>query len=216
MLKSHIIENFLSDNECDYIRELITKNGVLYEDIINGVLNSYYYTWDFYKLNFADIKKIFDEKLKNLFGNNLIIDHSHILYSMKPYGIHTDYFQRKIISKKIEPAYTFIIPLYTLPTNTLVFNQHSKIKDVEKWIETEKISPVIKSEQISNDVYEKYLSHVNKNLLSYFTIKEIFPWKKGSLHACDRQYFHSSDNYKINGLENKTAIIMWTSMKKGE
>jgi len=213
MLKTYQINEFLNEAECDLISEKIHSCGNLYEDYINNILNSYYYTWDFYNKNFFEIKEIFENKIKNFFGLNLLIDHSHILHSIIPYGIHTDYFQRKKLVKNIEPAYTFIIPLANIETHTIVFNEYSKIKNPYEWKKTNNVKPY-EDCQIPSEIRNKLLSHINDDIINYFSIKEIFAWKKGSLLASDRQYFHCSDNYIANNLTYKNAIILWTSIKK--
>ena len=212
LLKSIIKENFLSDSELTSISETVYSYNKIYDDIINDFQFSEYYIWEYYKSQFSNIKEILHEKLTNLIGSDMIIDHSHILSSSTPYNVHTDYFQQKNFPF-LEPAYTLIIPLDNFDSNTIAFEQNSTIKSFREYLETE---PRILSDEkrISQDFIDKYLSHIDPKYFDYLSLKEIFPWKKGNLYACDRKYFHTSDNYHTRGVERKQALVFWTSVKK--
>ena len=83
-----------SDSEIDYVKDNIYKRGSKYEDKSTGSkkeLTSYYYTWKFYDSDFADIRNILEPKVKSVIDVDLIFDHSHILHSLIPYSLHTDY-----------------------------------------------------------------------------------------------------------------------------
>jgi hypothetical protein len=210
MLPSIIQENFLTLDELTYISNIISTNGNLYEDIINNNLHSYYYTWSFYSKDFKEIYNIFEEKLKSLTDIKLIIDHSHILHSKIPYGLHTDFYQRKKLPSSLVPAYTLIIPLDNYDTNTLVFNQTAEEKDIKTYIQNN--TKIDKDNSITDNFYNQYLTHCDRDEVDYLSLKEVFKWHRGAIHACDRRYFHCSDNYYKNNLIEKKAIIMWTSV----
>jgi hypothetical protein len=208
LLPSILKENFLSSDEVDFIENFINQHHTTYDDIIENTLNSYYYTWPYYNKDYKVVREIFDSKIKNLIDVNLIIDHSHILDSKKPYTVHTDFYQRRSLSS-LTPAYTFIIPLANYNSNTIVFEQHSELKDFDEYLTATDASPV--SNPMTTEFVDRYVDHFSKEVLPYLSVKEIFNWKKGSLHACDRRYFHSSDNYIKNNLTGKKAFIFWTS-----
>lgn len=212
MLPSIIQENFLSISEIDYISETIITNGIIAEENVNGKLHSINYEWNYYSKEFIDIYKIFEKKLNALTNKKLFINNSHILQSLVPYIPHTDFNERLLLKllPNFIPAYTIIIPLDNYDTNTVVFNQTSDIKEIKSYIERNaKID-----DSITNEFYEQYLTHCDRNILKYLSLKEVFRWRKGSIHACDRRYFHCSDNYIKNGLSEKKAIIMWTDIQK--
>jgi len=144
---------------------------------------------------------------------DVLIDHSHIIHSIMPYNIHSDYYQRKALPSKLVPAYTFIIPLADCASHTLAFNESSEIKHFKEYLEQVNPDPLPKEQQVSQDIYDRYLSHCDINHMQYLSLKEIFPWRAGSFYACDRRHFHCSDNYYKNNLKDKRAIIMWTSTK---
>jgi hypothetical protein len=197
-----------SDSEIDYLKDNIYKRGSKYEDYPGGkdILTSYYYTWKFYNADFLDIRNILEPKIKSVTDIDLIFDHSHILHSMIPYNLHTDFYQKNMLNNaKIKPAYTIIIPLDDFKTSTFVFNQSDEDKELSNLDRTK-----VLEDCVNNETRKNYLSHIKDTELDYLSVKEQFHWTKGSLHACDRRYIHCSDNYN---LDFKNAIIFWTSMK---
>tara|TARA_B100001057_G_C22663195_1_gene876776 strand:+ start:162 stop:812 length:651 start_codon:yes stop_codon:yes gene_type:complete len=198
-----------TDSEIDYLKENIYKRGEKYIDKNSeGKLKSHYYTWKFYKKEFLDIKEILETKISNVIGKELIFDHSHILHSFLPYGLHSDYYQTKMFNNNdIVPAYTIIIPLDDYDSSTFVFNQYDEDKALKNIDKTKVL------EDCTDNKTRQLISHCKDELFDYISVKERFKWTKGSMHACDRRYIHCSDNYTSS--ENfKTAIIFWTSMKK--
>lgn len=209
MLPSIIKENFLTSEEINFIELKVLEAGGHYDDVINNHLHGYYKTWSYYNSKFQEIRDLLEPKFKQLFDFNFVIDHSHILVSQDPYEVHTDYYQHKNYSLKLLPAYTLIIPLDNYNSNTIVFEQLSEIKDFGQYLETTKPEPV--KNPMSGTFVAEYLSHINQKFLPYLSLKEVFPWKQGSIHAADRRYFHSSDNYRQRGLTSKKAFIFWLS-----
>jgi hypothetical protein len=208
LLPSIIKDNFLSEHEIDFAEKFILNQNHVYDDIIDNEHRSYYYTWNYYNRDSAALREIFDSKIQNLIGSNIIIDHSHILSSTVPYDVHTDYFQVRNF-KKLNPAYTLIIPLQTCDSHTIAFKQSSQLKEFN-WFMSKENPPITNS--IDSITRDQYLSHVRSEYIPYLDIKEIFKWNKGSVYACDRQYFHCSDNYHKNNLSGKRAFVFWTSM----
>ena len=210
MLPSIIQENFLSRDEIAFIEDQVLSLGDHYDDIQNGIQHSYYKTWSYYNKKFAPIKEILEPKFRKLLNFNFVVDHSHILQSIEPYTIHTDWNQNRMI-EKLTPAYTLIIPIQDVRSNTVVFNQHSTLKNFRQWVKEEHPPILPKDEQITDEIREKYLTHIEAEWLRYVSLKEIFHWKPGSIHAADRKYFHCSDNYHKNGIKEKHAFVFWLS-----
>ena len=209
MLLSVLKENFFTDDELDFITQTIYDFNQNYTNYENDKLFADYYTFGYYSKEFGEIKNLFDKKFSEVTDKKIIIDHSHIFHSKRPYTVHTDYFQRRLY-KNLIPAYTIIIPLENYNSHTLVFNQHSEIKSMDEFILKEH-PPELKN-HVTDEDYKKYLTHCLYDIMKYLSIKEIFPWRKGSIHMCDRRYFHASDNYLANGIKVKRAIVMWTSL----
>ena len=204
-----VLENgykLFTDNEIDYLRDNIYDRGNKYEDFNDkNILTSYYYTWKFYNKDFTDIKEIIEPKIKSVIDVDLIYDHTHILHSLLPYNLHTDWYQERMIKNDaIVPAYTIIIPLDNYDSSTFVFNQ----SDTDKKLSNLDRSKVLEN-CVPHEIRNGQLSHVKQSELDFLSIKEQFKWTKGSLHACDRRHVHCSDNYSENF---KSAIIIWSSM----
>ena len=220
------IEKFLSDNEIAEIEDM-HKRGMttlLIDNVkkppideVNHTAN--YWHFDFYckfSENGIRIQEILLPKLQQLFHKDIYVDDCHILESFYPYEIHTDavdngkdYTIQSMNGYK--SAWTFIIPLDNYNSNTIIFNQESlEIKGPTRWIE-EKNPPILNS--IDEETYKKYLTHaVDPYQYKYLSIEEIFSWKKGSLSATSRGKFHCSDYFLDNGITEKRAIVMWTTI----
>lgn len=224
IINTRTIENFLTDDELSKIELIhasgLTHTGIDRNEIFNKVpgldRTANYHWFKFYKEQGQLIKEIILPKLQNIFHPDIYVDDCHILESFYPYIAHTDGGAEDINGKKIfingyGPAWTFIIPLDTYNSNTIIFNQSSNdCKVPRQWIEKYN-PPVLNS--ITNKVYDEYLTDaVDKDVVQYLSIEEIFPWKKGSLSATSRCKFHCSDYFINRGVLCKRAIVMWTSL----
>lgn len=212
-LPTIIKHNFLTPEELEFITRRVMESGTKYDDIQEGELNAYYYTWRFYDPEFRDLRNLLETRIQTAANLELIFDHTHISHSVKPYHLHTDFDQRRMFPGKLNPAYTLIMPLETVNSNTVVFNQCSEYKDLEDYVEHDGGQPVPRDQRVSEEFRKQYLSHIELPYLEYLTLKEVFKWEQGSIHMCDRRHFHCSDNYKANGLTFKKALIFWTSVK---
>jgi hypothetical protein len=224
------IENFLSADEITEIeaminagmagfmvdfpesaREELNDKGI---DRVANILNLPIYNDTHTRLN-----EILLPKLQEHFHKDIFIDDCHILESHSPYRVHTDATDDDAENYTIKPAagmipaWTFIIPLDTYNSNTIIFDQSSsKYKGPEIWVE--KTNPPLLN-SIDEETYNKYfINMASPIVLKYFSIEEIFPWKKGNLSAAAREKFHCSDNFLKNGVKQKRAIVMWTTIPK--
>jgi hypothetical protein len=214
LLPSIIQENFLDQDELKFIEQMVLDKHHIYNDFStsnDSNQTAIYYVWKFYDKAMEPIKQILEPKFKNITGlKNLVVDHSHIFESIVPYQIHTDFFQNRMF-KNMNPAYTIIIPIDETPSNTLVFNESSELKSVAEWGKT--TNATYNKNPIDQNIIDKYLSHIQPEILKYLSLKEIFEWRPGAIHFCDRKYFHCSDNFKFNNIDRKRAFIFWTSLK---
>lgn len=156
---------------------------------------------------FNDVRAILRSKIDRHFGTHVSFGGSHILKSYVPYRAHTDAVYGEYgIDDKNYGAWTLIIPLDDYDSNTILFNEHSfETKYVPEYIKGK--DPIYK---INFDTRKKYLSHETPNNLNHFSIETIFPWKKNTCFAMSRYKFHGSDNFPINNLSFKRAVILWT------
>lgn len=215
MLPSIIHHDFIDCDQLDQIAQSVFAENNKYKDIDadeNQRLSSFYYTWKFYSPKFRHIRDLLLPKIQKISGLNLVIDHSHILDSIRPYAVHSDWIQGGRLPNRLTPAYTIIIPLDTYPTSTVAFHQSGEIKSFEDHIKQNQPPKVANELHISTELRNKYLSHISHDLIDYLSIKEIFKWKKGSVYFCDRLYYHCSDNYLAQGITGKRALIFFTSL----
>ena len=214
-LVTKIIPNFLTDSEIFEIEKTfrIRHDTVLWKEPTENESIShalYWYPGPSYK---EELCSYMNNKIEHYFSRN-ICDNWHILNAYKPYGIHTDSLDEVNTSythslpDNTKFGWTFLIPLDNFNTNTIVFNEGSdKMKVSTNWIERENRSP---QGLISNETHKKYLSHQSKDLVDYFSINTIFPWKKGNLLAMPRTLFHCSDNFTVKNMFEKRALIGWS------
>ena len=102
------------------------------------------------------------------------------------------------------PSYTVVIPLLDGDYKTIVFDQGAKYNNFNDY---KKLNSELK-EYCDDHDWNKYCGHCDKEDQKYLTIKNVFPWKRGTLFAFDRMLFHCSANFsKLS----KKAIVMWLS-----
>lgn len=214
-MKTTVIENFLSDDEIFEIEKTfrIKHDTIMHKELTEQENISHALRWFPGPSYQKELCMFMDKKIQNYFSNN-VCDNWHILNAYNPYGIHTDSLDENVESYTHSlPAgyafgYTFLIPLNEYNTNTIVFNEGSdKMKVSTNWITSENRSP---QGLISNEIYEKYLTNQSKELVDYFSIDTIFPWRKGSILAMPRTKFHCSDNFIIKNMFEKRALIGWS------
>ena len=116
-----------------------------------------------------------------------------------PSGIHTDYDQ-----VKTNPGYGILIPLETINSSTIVFNE--KCTDSFELFKT--YSP--KLEKNSVYLHDNLLSNMNKDDLFYVSVQSINNWIQGKLILWDLDQLHASDNFIANGIKNKKCILIFT------
>jgi hypothetical protein len=223
MIDTRTIENFLSNEEIAEINNLapswthVDKNK-LYLQIEGLDRTANYHYFEFYKDRGKRINEIILPKLQDTFHKDIYIDDCHILESYFPYDVHTDGAAtddsgEKSFKDGYDAAWTFIIPLEDYNSNTIIFDQNSEdCKTPPEWIK--KYNPPL-LDSISDHVYNEYLTHaMSREHSRYFSIQEIFPWKKGSISGTSRNNFHSSDYFIGRGIQKKRAIVMWTTLPK--
>lgn len=220
IVDTRIIDQFFTEEELaifeeEYQESLKTcsdtpfyRDGVL-QNMIHG-LSTHEADKETGVVRFEKTLDIITTKIKKEFGDDIIIHGKHILNSYQPYKTHTDgVLGESGIDENNYGAWTIVIPLETCNSHTIIFN--------EWYVHTKAIIDYInaggqKKNTITDEIYEKYLSAEFKPYMEYMSLDVIFPWQRGSLMAASRYKFHSSDNFPANGLTNKRAIILWTTL----
>ena len=207
------IDNFLTDDEVAFIEQRIMTGCIPSANWSRDEAGGKVFSGNYYIFNpadplFGDVMAMLTPKFQKEFHPQLFIQQIHILDAVDPYRIHSDVESGWLFSDHLTtPAWTFIVPLATVDSHTVVFNESSETKDVQG--HTEKNLPI---NSVDDHTYNKYFSHINRGLLSWFSIDQIFKWKKGSMFAAPRFRYHTSDNFPANGVTSKRALIAWTSI----
>jgi len=203
------IPNFISEKEIVIIEE-ISKSYLesKFPDYDYGTLLKAWYEY-FTPAGNQEILKILLPKLQKYLHHDIIINDLHILTSYYPYIIHSDVLSG--VDQNFDnalPAWTIIIPLNNYNSKTIIFNEESPTtKDPYVWL----VDKTPKDNK-NKEFFKEYLDHNSIKLADYLTVHEIFDWRKGYLNATSRSKFHSSDNFRKNGIEEKRAIVMWSTL----
>ena len=153
-------------------------------------------------LIYAFIKKNVLDKIEKILAQDLNLTHGMHLKEHSPWNIHTDY-----VKGDLNPGLAVLIPLNTdiIITHTVIFNEcctdsfENYIRDHEK----------IKNNSVN--LHHDIMSHETIDRLEYVSINGIYKWHPGCVIYWDRKLLHSSDNFLINGITEKTALVLFTN-----
>jgi hypothetical protein len=99
--------------------------------------------------------------------------------------------------------------------NTVVFNEECLHVDQSgsknrRWVPDLWHSTMTKKENNALVYKDTCLSHVPHNELECLTVQNILNWTLGSVLYWDERLMHSSDNFLINNVKSKQAIVIHT------
>jgi len=131
------------------------------------------------------------------------------LIARDPYSVHVD-----LLAKRDEGyGNSFLIPLYTVPesdgkTFTVIFNEHSVNNHLLKeYVDSNPPKPA----KNALDIWHLLPDTDPKEYAEYLSVKIMAHWHPGSVIHWDRRLFHSSDDFKLNNLTEKSALVLFTS-----
>lgn len=224
IVDTHTINNFLTEEEVQVILDEYKVaveaygNAPFYRDgILQNYTNGIIYPVNNVSKYVPEYRKsivILESKIKKHFGPDIVIGTCHILQSFQPYKCHTDAeYGQAGVNDKHYGAYTFVIPLETVDSYTIVFNEtFDKGKLIDEWLQENPNRP--KKNTITDEIYNKHLSAEYREYMRYLSIDTIFPWTKGACLAMSRYKFHGSDNFPLK-IPSKLGIICWTVFRYG-
>ena len=217
LLPSIHVSNFLTSEEIDnlsvWIRNCAVEElhvGNIKGDRFEGKLISNYVKWDYYDDNSwsKKIRDLLDQKFQKVLPESQVFFHTHILESIIPYQLHSD-FDHCDLDSQIS-KYTFLIPLENYNSRTVVFNEYlTTTNEFEKYKQQQPMPDKLK---LDPKFCMNNLSHLYPGDLKYLSLKETFEWRKGDLFAMDRRYIHCSDNFNKNGIFKKLGIVIWSGV----
>lgn len=219
LVESIHIRQFLNDDEIDKLvtwihncARVISHVGNKVGDQFHGKTLSNNYKWNFYDHEEwpTKIRELLEPKFEKIFSEKQTVFENHILESLIPYQLHTDYVH--LHAEQQIPKYTILIPLQDYDSKTVVFDQYQNdSNEFEKFKETNSSYTTL---QLDPRFCMERLSHLHPKDLKYLSLKETFDWQKGDLFAMDRRYFHCSDNFIKRGINKKLGLVFWTGIFK--
>lgn len=219
ILGTYIADQFLSDEEIDYFKGLLTQ----YPELIfhneaklehnlpedwTGPLRSYF-SVDDGSPQWNPAMEILNRRVTEHFGEGVIIGGAHILTARFPYGAHSDaVFGEYGIDENHYGAWTLVIPLDDYDSSTIVFEQHSgETKLVDVYAQGKE--PL---DSISEEFYNTHLTNCVKHWMRWLSVEAVFPWRRGQCLAMSRYKFHTSDDFYSHGIPVKQGLVLWTAV----
>jgi hypothetical protein len=221
--KSGTIQNIFTESELDVTSNLMSKlpsnkNKSPSSDWFKPIGQGHQlYSW----FN----KKIFF-KLKPLFNKDIHLDFGAFCDQKKPFGIHSDYYHKKIGLG--DPCIAILLPLSLdngddslSKSKTIIFNEQDKFAD-DSVVDTEKtytnsvnLNRSSIRENNAEHLHDDLLGHCDKEDLKYLTVQNILEWNKGDVCWWGEPFLHCSNNWINQGVESKQYIVIHTYTKEG-
>lgn len=120
-----------------------------------------------------------------------------------PWDVHND-LCLDYVKDGFRYGFNFLIPLHDVNSRTIIFDQWSETSN--DFGEYKKVNSKVEN-PISEEFWQENLSMCWPIDREYLTIKEVLPYqKRGQLVGFNRKFFHSSDNFHVKGIKEKTFI----------
>jgi len=165
------------------------------------------YSW-FCKKIFGRIQELAGPHVQLLFGS--------YLHEVHPFDVHSDYYHKSLG----EPYRAFLIPIsvnhdtaLVNRTNTIVFNEQDTYVDTSKKRSYDSSSWMASKTFKENNAlmtHSSYLSHVDRTVLECLTVQNVLNWTEGSVLWWDERLLHVSDNFVLNDVQSKQALVVHT------
>jgi hypothetical protein len=205
MHTTEIIRNFLSPAQLDTVNELIATYDSS-NDTVEAPIGRYIGVS-------SEVNDIINKLVDKLPNEVLFVK---VLDAIIPGGPHADTaLPNPLPANFVIPnaARTFIIPLHTCNSHTILFHQVLPLQvDTIEYI-TNSMGYLPEDTHITDVEYEKYLSHINAQWRKKLSIETIFPWIAGDMLIFDRNKIHCSDNYLKNDLTGKRGFVIWSEIQ---
>ena len=216
-LPTIIIEKAFSSEDVEFIRStVLTDPNTEKLDYIHKWEGPDYnkklstrHVFDFEKL--SPVADLIKKKLPDDIVSNLIPSRSFLLTSYIPYEIHCDYGWVECDDDEA-PYYLILVTLNGEGSKTIVLDQQGKYLHFVDYKNDHDKLPVDK--QMSEEEFNKDFGHCWPQEREYISVKDVFNWSSGNILAIDMRYFHLSDNFSINRIDEKQCITLFTKAKK--
>lgn len=201
------IDNFLTENELDNLVRIMCKVKPVpsRNNLCHGIDHKHVlHNW-FVEHCFGRVQDIFGADCRLVFGMYMIEN--------QPWQVHHDaYHCDPKLGQK--PFMSMIVPCSVDFKKELCDRSHTIVFE-ESRLDFDIFDPVsvqqrANAQQGLPEYYQQHLSHNEPQVIQALTLKEIFPWKLGSLIYWHSDLYHDSDNFVKNGFSSKQAIVIHT------
>jgi len=150
--------------------------------------------------------QILGPKMVDLIGEHKVVECNSVELFL-PWDIHCDY-TREVTGKL--PYYSFLIPLESAPSRTILFDQVADYNDFWKYKKVNSHT----AHPVDLDFWNKNLSHCWDDDRLYLSLKYVSQdWNAGSVIVFKRELFHSSDNYHLKSNKPKKFLQILTDLE---
>jgi len=209
------IDNFFSKEDCNWF---LWYHNVLPETRDNGLRlqTMTHFAQPFFAKKLKDLHK--------LLPNNEEITTLNINFDYGAGGIHSDGFLDH--DKDDDIAHSYLIPIVVNPTDkyyTVIFEQTSMQaitfnsetglgnKGITTYKQVTRDEYGLNDNPFDQEIYNKYLTHLNYEALRGFTVAHIHAWTLGSAMEWSRQNFHVSANFENK--DTRASVLIVTRYK---
>ena len=91
-------------------------------------------------------------------------------------------------------------------THTVIFNEESTDSFQQFMIQNKPL------DVNAEDLHDTLCSHESIDNLKYVSLKGAYPWSPGSMMYWGGKILHASDNFLANGLMEKQALVLFTTI----
>jgi hypothetical protein len=227
--KSFYQENFLSQDEFDYCRQLVLSVTDWPE---HGKTSKY---WGFGADTGLGPKLDWLLKKVKLLIPNCDLDFFAVQEAIQPWKIHADirWYENKIPYKVIllpmdvEPDHGAVSVDNWPATYTITFDQRNFLSkweeksvaqngnnDQSKWrtpIDNISNEGFVDGFHIAQDLWQQHFSHVPYEHLRGLTIDKVNQWKPRSLMYWDNTALHCADDFRMKNIRTKRSLMLFTN-----
>ena len=207
MILTGQIDNFLTETELDNLIQVMSKVQPVTSrnNLCHGIDHKHILHKWFVDNCFERVQKVFGSDCKLMFGMYMIEN--------QPWQVHHDAYhcnpalgQQPFMSMIIPCSVDFKKELCHL-SHTIVFEESRLDFDI---FDADSVQQRIKDSRFIPDYYQQHLSHNDVKVIQSLSVKQIFPWQRGSLIYWHSDLYHDSDNFIKNGFASKQAIVIHT------
>lgn len=130
------------------------------------------------------------------------------LKAKTPFGLHTDYMK----DGDDGGGMAWLIPLYidsdnaSAMTSTVIFNQHWDAHiSVDDYIKTNPKRPT----NPAHDIWHLLPNRDRPHQADFFSVQTLANWVPGSVIYWDRSLFHTSDDFRLQNIREKSALVLF-------